>query len=196
MALSASDYHGILDALAPPGQALPRDPGSSWQRLLAARAEAFRRVDGRADTLLEEADPRTAYDLLSDWERTFGLPDPCVSGEQTVAERRGALLRALTGTGGASRAYFIELAAALGYEIAIEEYTAHTVGATVDHPLYGIAWRWAWTARGPKVTVNYLAVNSGVDEPLASWGNERLECVFNRAKPAHTHLIYAYGEAD
>lgn len=194
MALTRDDYHGILDALAPPGQALPREPDSTWQRLLGARAGAFQRVDAHADLLLEEADPRTTYGLLSDWERAFGLPDPCVTGEQTVAERRGGLMRVLTGTGGSSRAYFIALAEALGYEISIEEYTAHTVNDTVDVTIYGIAWRWAWLVRGPAVTVSYMAVNSGVNEPLSSWGNERLECVFSRAKPAHTHLLHAYGE--
>lgn len=194
MALTRDDYHGILDALAPPGQALPKDPDSLWQRLLEARAGAFSRVDGKADVLLEEADPRTALDLLPDWERVAGLPDPCVTGEQTIAARQGAVVRVLTGTGGASRPYFIGLAADLGYDIEIEDYTAHTVGSDVSEPLRSIDWRWAWTVLAPEESVEEMTVLSGVNEPLASWGNERLECVISRLAPAHTIVLFAYGE--
>jgi len=194
MALTRDDYHGILHALAPPGKALPRDPESTWQRLLAARAGAFSRLDGRSAALLEEADPRTASELLPDWERVTGLPDPCVTGEQTAAERSDAVVRVLTGTGGASRPYFIGLAADLGYDIEIEDYTAHTVTSDVSEPLRSIEWRWAWTVRGPEVTVRDKNVVSGADEPLASWGNERLECVISRLAPAHTLVLFAYGE--
>ncbi|KGE77405.1 YmfQ family protein [Halomonas salina] len=194
MALTRDDYHALLQALVPPGQALPRDPDSQWQRLLETRAGAFQRLDARGDRLLEEADPRTASDLLSDWERVTGLPDPCVTGEQTLDARRAAVVRVLTGTGGASRAYFEALAASLGYQVTVEDYTAHTVGDDVATPLRGLAWRWAWTVRGPENTVSYHRVTDGVDEPLASWGNERLECVIGRLKPAHTHVLFAYGE--
>jgi uncharacterized protein YmfQ (DUF2313 family) len=46
-------------------------------------------VDGRAADLLErESDPRTAIELLPDWERNWGLPDPCWSQARTVAERQ------------------------------------------------------------------------------------------------------------
>ncbi|SDK32411.1 YmfQ family protein [Billgrantia gudaonensis] len=194
MALSRADYHAILHALAPPGRALPRDPETLWQRLLEARAGAFARLDGRADTLLEEADPRTAVDLLPDWERVTGLPDPCVTGEQTASERRDAVVRVLTGTGGASRSYFEGLAADLGYDVTVEDYTAHTVGSDVAEPLRGIDWRWAWTVRGPEQSVRYFDVDGTVDEALATWGNERLECVISRLKPAHTLVLFAYGE--
>lgn len=194
MALTRADYADQLDALSPPGQALPRDPDSLWQRLLEARAGAFSRLDGRADALLEEADPRTASELLPDWERVTALPDPCVIGEQSTSERQQAVVRVLTGTGGARKAYFIGLAADLGYDIEIDDYTAHTVGSDVSEPLRSIDWRWAWTVRAAAETVREKTVLSGVDEALASWGNERLECVFNRLAPAHSMIIFAYGE--
>lgn len=194
MALTRGDYHGILHTLAPPGQALPSEPESIWQRLLEARAGAFHRVDARADTLIEEADPRTASDLLPDWERVTALPDPCVTGEQTLNARRDGVVRVLTTTGGASRPYFKGLAADLGYDIEIEDYLAHTVGSDVSEPIRGIDWRWAWTVRAPSDTVEYFAVNSGVNEPLASWGNERLECVISRLAPAHSLVLFAYGD--
>lgn len=196
MALSRDQYRELMNQLAPPGSALPQAPDSVWQQLLAARAGVFERVDSRADVLIEEADPRTAYELLSDWERVAGLPDPCVDREQTIAERRAALLRVLTSTGGASRKYFQEVAADLGYDVTVEDYTAYTVADTVDKPIYGIAWRWAFTVRSAEETVSYFTVDGGVSEALASWGNDRLECVIERLKPAHTRVIFAYGEDD
>lgn len=193
MALTREDYRRALHALLPPGQALPADADSRWQQLLDALAGELARADARAEALREEADARTTYELLDDWERVAGLPDPCVPGEQTLEQRRAALVRVLTGTGGQSRAYFIELAAALGYEIIIEEHHPHTVADDVAHPIKGDAWRWAWTVRAPESTVTYLTVVGTVDEPLATWGNERLECVIERFKPAHTDVLFAYG---
>lgn len=193
MALTREDYRRALHALLPPGQALPADAESRWQQLLEALAGALARVDARAAQLLEEADPRTTYELLPDWERVAGLPDPCVPSEQTVDERRAALLRVLTSTGGQSRAYFIDLAASLGFEITIEEHQPHTVGDDVAHAIQGDAWRWAWTVRAPEETVTYLTVAGAVPEPLATWGNERLECVIERSRPAHTNVLFAYG---
>lgn len=196
MALTREDYTTVLDALGPPGRALPREADSRWQRLNAARAGTWVRVDARAEVLLDEADPRTTYELLPDWERVAGLPDPCISDEQTVGERRGALHRVLTATGGASRPYFVELAEALGFEIGIEDYIAHSVGAAVDQPMRGIEWRWAWTVRAPADTIRYHTVATGVNEPLAVWGNEQLECVISRLAPAHTIVQFAYGDAE
>jgi len=194
MALTRDDYTDQLNALTPPGRALPRESDSQWQRLTQARAGAFSRIDGRAASLHEEADPRTTLELLPDWERVTAMPDPCVIGEQTVSERQDAVVRVLTGTGGASRPYFIGLAADLGYDIEVEDYTAHTVGSDVGEPMRSIDWRWAWAIRAAEETVRALTVNSGVNEALASWGNERLECVFERLAPAHSILIFAYGE--
>lgn len=194
MALSRDQYRELMNQLAPPGSALPQSPDSTWQLLLEARAGVFESVDARADVLIEESDPRTAYELLSDWERVAGLPDPCVDREQTIAERRAALLRVLTSTGGASRKYFQELAADLGYDVTVEDYTAHTVGDPVDKPIYGIAWRWAFTVRSAEETVTYHAVTGDVGEALATWGNDRLECVIERLKPAHTRVLFAYGD--
>jgi uncharacterized protein YmfQ (DUF2313 family) len=196
MALSREQYRDLMNMLAPPGRALPQSSDTNWQKLTYARAGLFQRVDARADLLVEEADPRTAYELLPDYERAFGLPDPCVKREQTVAERRAALLRVLTGTGGASRKYFKGVAADLGYDIEVEDYTPYTVADPVDKPIYGLEWRWTWTVRAPEQTVDVFTTKSTVSEPLATWGNDRLECVISRLKPAHTLVLFAYGEND
>lgn len=194
--LTSEDYRVILSALVPPGQALPIDSQSNWQQLLGALATEFARADARAAALVTEMIPQTTFELLADWEETAGLPDPCIEGEQTIEERRLGLLRLITGTGGQSRAYFIDLAAALGYDIDIHEWHPHTVEDDVTYPINGSAWRYAWEVRAPEETVLYATVQSTVDEPLATWGNDRLECVIERYKPAHTYILFAYGETE
>lgn len=193
MALTAADYRRQLAALAPPGQALPDSTDSNWQKLLDALAVLFGEVDARAEVLMTELDPRSARELLTDWERVTDLPDTCVPGEQTEAERRDSVMRVLTSTGGQSRDYYIEMAAELGYDITITEHHPHSVEETVDFPVNGGAWQFAWTVRAAGETVRYLTTTSDVSEALATWGNERLECVIERYKPAHTYVIFAYG---
>ena len=195
MALSESDYLRQLQDLLPPGPAWPKDDEATLTQLLGALAAELARVDGRAWQLLEEADPRTTAELFLDWERVSGLPDTCAEafgGEQTVAQRRAALVGRLTTLGGQSAAYFIGLSAALGYAITITEFHAHTVNDDVEYPLYSDAWRFAWQVNSALSTVSELNVESTVEDPLAAWGTALLECVIKRLKPAHTTVLFSY----
>jgi len=127
---SGEDYAEAFAGLFPPGAAWPRDAASVLMMLLRGQAEIWgSRVDARAADLLEtETDPRATIEMLSDWERAFGLPDPCVQEPLTVEERRLVLVQRMTSEGGQSRAFFYALAAALGYVIRIEEYSPFMVG--------------------------------------------------------------------
>lgn len=193
MGMSAEQYRDQLLARQPPGAALPTDPESTWAKLLLALADELARLDARAEVLLEEADPRTTYELLPDWERNVGLPDSCVPGAQTVEQRRAALIARLALGGNLSRQYLIGAAARLGYTITITEYLPHTVDSDVDAPLYGEGWAFAFRVNAPAVTVFYATVDSDVDAPLAWWGNDQLECTMRRHKAAGYTVLFAYG---
>ena len=161
---------------------------------LDAEGSAFDTAQSDAAALLRESDPRSAASMSSDWERVAGLPDTCIAiGEQTTAQRRAALVARLTQLGGQTPAYFVGLAAALGYTITITEFEPHTVKSTVNAPMRGPQWRYAWRVNAPAQTVTVFRVNGRVSDPLASWGNTVLECVITRRKPAHTHVIFTYG---
>lgn len=192
MGMTAADYLAQLQALLPPGAAWTRDSEATLTKLMQAIADEFARLDGRTTQLLEETDPRTTSELLADWERVAGLPDSCVTAPQTTAQRRAALHARLTTLGGQSAAYFIALAESLGYTVTITEFHLHTVEDDVDYPLYAAPWQFAWQVNAPQDNVGQLSVIDSVDDPLAWWGNEILECVFNRLKPAHTHVLFAY----
>lgn len=192
MGMTTDDYLAQLQALLPQGPAWPRDSGATLTKLLQAMADELARIDGRAAQLIEESDPRTTAELLADWERVAGLPDSCVTAAQATAQRRAALHAKLTTLGGQSVAYFIALAASLGYTVTITEFEQHTVVDDVEHPLYSHPWQFAWQVNAPQDTVGTLSVTDTVADPLAWWGNELLECVVNRLKPAHTHVLFAY----
>jgi uncharacterized protein YmfQ (DUF2313 family) len=112
--------------------------------------------------------------------------------EQSLEQRRNALVAKLTQLGGQSRQYFIDLAAALGYEITITEFQPFTVNSGVNDPLCDTEWRFVWQVNASQDTIRRFSVQSGVNDPLASWGNDQLECVINRLKPAHTIVLFAY----
>ncbi|UVL42505.1 DUF2313 domain-containing protein [Pseudomonas sp. B21-040] len=194
---TAAEYREQLKALLPPGQAFPRDPGTTLHDLLDGMSIELSRLDGRAGVMPREANPGTTAELLPDWERVAGLPDKC-SGllEQTLQGRRSALLAKLTSTGGQSAAYFIEVAAALGYTVTIETFKPFRVGrSTVGDSLPNGPWAFTWLVRAPEVSVTSFRVGqSAVGERLRIWGNDTLECKLNQLKPAHTIAIFAYGE--
>lgn len=195
MVLTETDYLRQLQALLPPGPAWPKDDDATLTRLLGALAAELTRVDGRAQQLAEEADPRTVAELFADWERVAGLPDACAQvfgGDQTMAQRRAALVGRLTTLGGQSPAYFIGLAAALSYTITITEFRAHSVNDDVEFPLYGTAWNFAWQVNAALNTVTDITVDHTVEDPLAAWGNALLECVIGRLKPAQTTVLFSY----
>lgn len=195
MVMIATDYLAQLQALLPPGPAWPKDADAPLTKMLTGLSQELARVDARALQLTDEVDPRTTSELFADWERVAGLPDACViafAGDQTVAQRRAALVGRLATLGGQSIAYFTALAASLGYSITITEFREHTVEDDVEHGLYSQPWNFAWQVNATLNTVNDITVESVVEEPIASWGNTLMECVFKRLAPAHTIPLFSY----
>jgi len=194
---TAADYLEQLKTLLPPGQAFPREAGTTLHDLLDGMSIELARVDGRGETLPIEANPASTNELLSDWERVAGLPDKC-SGvlEETLQGRKNALLAKLSSTGGQSPAYFIELASVLGYDVTIEEFRPFRVGRSrAGDALTNGPWAFTWLIRAPEVSVTSFRVGlSAVGERLRTWGNDTLECKINQLKPAHTIALFAYGE--
>ncbi len=177
MGLSARHYREQMQALLPRGAAWPRADEAFLTKALDGFAEEFARVGARAEALPAEIIPSTTTELIADWERVLGLPDPCVGRlEETLAKRRNAVVAKLTGGGSASRAYYIELALQLGYVITITEPSTHT-----------------WLITAPITTVTYFNVGSSVvGERLVSYDHDFFECYFQSIKPAHTSLSFAY----
>ncbi len=194
---SAAEYKEQLKALLPPGQAFPRDQGTNIDALFEGLAVEPGRVDARGARLVVEANPFSATELLADWERIAGLPDKCSGAlEATVQGRRNSLVAKLSSTGGQSASYFVIVAHALGYTVTIEEFRPFRAGrSTAGQALTNGGWVHTWRVRAPSTTViAFSAGRSAAGEPLRAWGNDTLECKLNQLKPAHTILLFAYGD--
>lgn len=139
----------------------------------------------QALTLLSEMFPDTTFVLMADWERVYGLPDPCTGPLATVQERRAALIGRYQDKGGQSRQFYVDLATSLGYTV--------TMGDPQGTPGTD-EWAFKWYVNAPETTITYYrAGQSTAGEPLAKWGNALLECAFNRRKLAHTEIVFTYG---
>ena len=201
---SAAAYGAQLAALLPRGRAWPREDGSMLIRLMQAEAEELARIDGRVSDLVEELDPRTALELLDEWERVAGLPDVCIAAPDSIAERRAAVQARITGLGGQTRDYFIDLAAEVGFAITIDEFQPFRAGSRAGDPLYGEDWAHTWRVNvqppavddGRGLSIRYFrAGESSAGERLVGFGSLDLECIIRRAAPAHSIVIFAYDVA-
>lgn len=197
MGMTSDDYLAQQQALLPRGKAWPRSRDARMTKILQANADGFARVDRRVDDLIEEADPRTTSELLSDWEEVAGLPDPCVvasGATQTKEQRRAALVAKLTAQGGQSRQFFIDLAAALGFPGAtVDEYRPFKCNSKCDDALWTEDDRFAWKINLPSTGgVFTMNCNSPCDSPLVAWGDSTVECRIQRLKPGHTTALVAY----
>jgi uncharacterized protein YmfQ (DUF2313 family) len=192
--LSDQDYEQELKTLFPQGLAWILE-GTVFENLVSGIAPELARVDRRASDLINELDPRTTSELLTDWERVLGLPDGCTGQLGTLQERRNAIVAKLNAIGGQSREYFIALAATHGFEITVEEFRPFQAGVSrAGENVNSQFWRFAWRVNAPETTVwAFRAGQSTAGEPLRNWGNKPLECLIRKYKPAHTHPIFAYG---
>src|SRR6516225_1826777 len=130
---SGSDYAQAMLELLPQGQAWPRSLDSTLVKSVDGLADYYGTVDARAADLLEqESDPRKTVELLPDWERNWGLPDPCFQSTPTISMRQKMLVFKMTLLGGQSRDFFINDVAMgmLGYTITISEYAPFMAGVS------------------------------------------------------------------
>ena len=209
---SGSDYLSPFLSLLPWGQAWPRAQTSSLFLTSEGLADTWGYVDGRAADLLErESDPRATYEMLTDWERNWGLPDPCYKEPLTLPDRRKALIARMTLLGGQSRDFFVGLAADLGYQVTISEYSPYMAGVSnvgdtrgQFNPSNPTEYRWQlgpaemrfyWTVHVYSLRLSYFYCNAsevGVDRLLLIGLATDLECVLRRWAPAHTQIIFDY----
>jgi len=195
---TAADYLEQLKTLLPPGQAFPREAGTALNNLLDGMSLELSRVDARGKSLPVEASPASTNELLPDWESVVGLPDRCSGAlEETIQGRKKALIAKLTSTGAQSPGYFIDLAAALGYDLTIEEFRPFRAGVSrAGDALTNGPWVFTWRIHAPETSVISFRSGGGAaaGERLCAWGNDTLECKINHLKPTHTIALFAYGE--
>lgn len=192
---TVEDYTSALQNLLPVGLVWPRKAEGIQTAVLRALAQSYQQSDNAAVTLLTGAFPATATIMLTDWEKTLGLPDDCAIGENdSIAIRQKSVVSKLFSTGGQSAAYFIGVAKAMGYDINVTFFRQARAGMSVcGDALNGDDWPFTWLVTAPSTTITYAqAGQSYAGDPLRSWGNKRLECRLSKLAPSHTIVLFGY----
>lgn len=198
--MDAAGHLTHLQQLLPVGAAWSREPDAVMTDLLDALAQEYARLDTRADALIDEADVRTSLELLGDWERVLGLPNPCTASVSTTDGRRLAAWQALAMQAGHTRAFYVQLAASIGATIEIHEFDPAVDSYAPDlTPLLAVpgAYRFVWRVHVLSATDFWLfrAGFGRAGDRLQDGGALDLECLINAAKPAHTSVIFTYEES-
>lgn len=121
-------------ALTPRGPAWGTDEAGGGRDASPVMRAFWRAIAGwvadankREFDLATQALPSAITWSIDDWEREYGLPDLCTTGEGGTEARVAAVRARFAATGGQSPAYFVCLAKSAGYDISIEEPTQFMV---------------------------------------------------------------------
>lgn len=202
MKATPENYHKQQLDLLPVGFAWNREEDGVLSRLLYGFARVWARLHNRALELIEEADPSTTFEKLSEWEECAGLPDECTAGSATtLQERRAVLVEKLTSKGNQSVARFHQLAASLGYVVTIREHRPFICGISrcgasgdVLNGGHDVRFVWTVTPAGPRLT-RFRCGQSAPPERLCKFTRAAdLECLLRKYSHAHTLPVMNYEE--
>lgn len=184
-----------LLALPAEGWALPHEADSDWGRLLTPLAGELARFEGAAEAMLPEIDPRQAPNLLADFERLLG-DDPCLGPAAALPNdiRRQLAWFRWTQQGGATPAFFVQLAATFGVEIEVVETVPTTLGLwELGDELVSGAEVFTWVVKLPATVLTEFELGiAELGEPLGGFVANPIECVIRRHAPRHTTVVFDY----
>lgn len=189
-----ADFVTAFQNLLPRGRAWSRETTSVQAGLAKALMPTFRRLASRGADLLTDAFPSTTYELLPEWEATLGLPDDCAPPGQTIEQRQQAVRAKFASRGGQDVSYYVSVAAALGFTIAITEYQTFRMGRSRLGDAMNGPWApYAWTVSASPLVETFFRMGANhMGDRFANWGNSELECTLDRIKPGHTDLYFRY----
>lgn len=196
--MNKDDYLHSLQSLLPTGKAWTRDPDANLTKVLGVYAGILAEIERQALLVLAEADPRTAAMSLDEWEENLGLPDNCSLADATIRERIAAVVEKYTRKGGLSVAYYMELAAAFGYEIVIEEFEPFVCGISGcggEDVLGGDDIRYMLIINVMNFPVFPFELGaSACGEALLDWtAADEIECIIKKLQPSEAVVYFNYG---
>jgi uncharacterized protein YmfQ (DUF2313 family) len=165
-------------------------PDSVFYQLLEGLAAELSRGDSVVAEFRQEILPDETTLFIDEWESAVGIPDTCLKGTGTVAERRRDVLAKLSSLGVQTAADFVALAALYGIDVIVkggsvhgcfpfkfpivffpdERAARHTIMVNFDLPLLEtFTYTFPITFGPPEVAV--------------------VECLFRKLKPANCDLM-------
>lgn len=152
-ALMSTAAHDPLMRHAPHGKAWPRESASWFSQVGKAASYSFARIYRRVQDLLREYSPRFAVELLTDWERDWG-----VVAAGTTADRQAAVVAKINGLGESpsSAPTLVQLAQSLGYvNVKVQTYDPLVTGDDAGDLTFDETWRYRTDlisyTRGPTI---------------------------------------------
>lgn len=171
-------YRKTLHQLLPPGRAYPVDEDTELDDLLGGLSREMLREEKRLWLAWYEGDPRKTVYLVERWEELCGLPG-CDDTADTPAERRAAIRAKVAAQHSGTSAFFISLAATMGYTITI------TMG-------YTMAARCGRARCGNARSSGLATVFRWIVYGTSGTNDAALECLFQEIKPAHTEVAFMW----
>lgn len=178
----------------PDGQAMPV---SFWiARLTRVMLDPFVFLYARAFMLSREASVSGVNELLPEWEADYGLPDNCVTGETSVAERIRALEAKVASAAIVTPGDFIRVASGYGFEITIEEPAMFECGFSEcggEHTVGNVLQETFWIVRVTGLAFDYFRVGESEvgHDPLFDVGEvDRLMCILRKSAPAWSLPVF------
>ena len=187
MARTGEQYRKLLSSLLPKGVFWNKFLNSFMQKTVYGMADELSRIEGRAEDLYDEKDVRTAVELLPEHEEDFGLPDEGDSISTITSKRQDELHAAFLNVGQQFKQFYIDIAAALGYTITIEEFTPFWSGLGGAGDPCGIQnnlfyWR---------VLIDLDSVTYSSEVNITKLINK-----ISKSMPGHTHLLFEFSGAE
>lgn len=170
------------------------DADSNLHKLLLGLSFEFFRIELLYQILAGDIDIVQTVDLISEWERSVGIPDECLDIEQPLQTRRDQVLQKFTNLGGVQTAAdFERVAAIFGYDVTV--YPAapgNTFPMTFPFKFFesGAAAHHTMIVELPEElseakTFPYL-FPIVFAEALPSF----IECIFNKLAPANVRVLF------
>lgn len=162
-----SEYAIAHIQLLPRGFAWNRDPDGLESKLYRGISKESVRVEERVRALVNEADPLQTFELLGDWERVYGLPEPCGTPPIAVADRQQALYAKMRRRGATNIPRLLGLLEDLGYPDAeiLTLADPFTCVSECTDALYGFEGYWSDTI--------YVVPNATTEN------DEQLQCMLH-----------------
>lgn len=194
---TATQVQSAMMDLLPDGEVYSRDPNQYDSALLLPVATEIGTIEASAWSMLPQIDPRSAPNLLPDWERMLGIPnDPCLAANPiTDTVTRGLLaFERLTNAGTICAGYFENLALQLGETITITEFPASVCGVMkAGDALNPSPGQCNILVTLPKTTVgSFVCGVSTAGDNLGTFDHSVMECIITQGVPLHVKPYFSY----
>lgn len=180
---SAADYLSALQALMPRGRVWSRDLSTVQSKVLAGLTKSYELQNARSNNLLVDAFPKTANELLPEWEASLGLPSPAVGPAPSIQARQTLVVARFVGAGGVSIPCFVNYAALLGYTVTIQSHAPFRCGQShCGQSVGGVEQMYSWTIKTSGATVT----------PFGAYGPAVLQSELQRIAPPYSVLNFIF----